>query len=646
MAPERSRAVLRAIDPWLRRRGHLFGLAQPAVVGPLRVSPVSRAAMARIDACFVPLAGEVPAAWADRIDPVSLAARAVHWMGGLQRAAGLAVSPRFEIDAGVALPGGDRQVGVVAPAPYADAWKLLMPMVLSAINRAASGAAGRAGLEAEFLALKPRLERLPGPGQNMPFLLAAALELDVPVQRIAKQTLRLGWGCRQRLFTSTLSDRTPAIGSLLARDKLATARLLRELGLPGAINHPVRDADEAVATARRLGYPVVVKPGDRDGGVGVAADLADEAAVRQAWANAAACSGQVLVERHAAGTGHRLTVAHGRVVKAALKRPWGVTGDGQRSIQALVQADGEARAAKMAANPASALHRLPPSTWAFDNEARGLLAQYGLGLESVPDEGRFIALRRRNNAVTGGTTHRLALDAVHPDNLDLAVRAAAALMLDLAGVDLIAPDIGRSWREQAVLICEVNAQPQTDDKTLALILQQSLGDSDCRIPVWLLLLGTGAAAPDAVQSVELMRQLRADGLASAAGVWLGPHWSTTQPLDAWSAAEAVLASREVSRALLVLDVQAVQRQGLPVDRLEGMVAAPDVAALLQAVVLRQAGLGSDAAPARGTWVVAPGWDEADSQTLKALLAMVRPHLAAGGAAAATSDPRSGVSSGP
>lgn len=75
-----------------------------------------------------------------------------------------------------------------------------------------------------------------------------------------------------------------------------------------------------------------------------------------------------------------------------------------------------------------------------------------------------------------------ALHEAHPDKLALAIRAAREVGLDFAGVDLLMPDIGRSWLETGATICEINAQPQCNPGVYADILRR-LVETDGRIPV-------------------------------------------------------------------------------------------------------------------------------------------------------------------
>ena len=67
-------------------------------------------------------------------------------------------------------------------------------------------------------------------------------------------------------------------------------------------------------------------------------------------------------------------------------------------------------------------------------------------------------IRRNANLSTGGTATDVT-DLVHPEVAARAVEAARMIGLDIAGVDVVASDIGRPLEEQGGVIVEVNAGP-------------------------------------------------------------------------------------------------------------------------------------------------------------------------------------------
>ena len=89
----------------------------------------------------------------------------------------------------------------------------------------------------------------------------------------------------------------------IASDKDMTTRLLASAGLPVPKQETVRTADAAVTAARRIGYPVVVKPLDGNHGRGVCLDLQSEEDVRGGFETAKGESrrGYVIVESFVTG---------------------------------------------------------------------------------------------------------------------------------------------------------------------------------------------------------------------------------------------------------------------------------------------------------------------------------------------------------
>ena len=395
-------------------------------------------------------------------------------------------------------------------------------------------------------------------GVNTVRIARACCELDLPLRWLPRGFLHVGSGSWARMFHSTMTESTPSLAVTIARSKSQTVSLLSQHGMPVPKHQLVGSAQEAVDAALKLGFPVVVKPDDQDGGRGVNAGLATEDQVRQAYEQAAAISRYVLVETHVEGDDFRITVENGRVVKAIGRRPGGVLGDGRRTVEELVK---EAAAAM----PGGRARR---TTFGVDDEALALLAGRGMTVGSVPPAGEFIVLRRRANLSTGGTS-RDVLPELHPDNARLAVRAARALRLDVAGIDLIIPDVSVSWMECKAAICEVNAQPQISTEFAPDVytdLLRRMVPPPGRLHAVLLLDASGAPDCDAAvaeaaqrlqQSGQRVLSVRSDGTR------LGEERLAPPVRDAFSAAMGAELETEATAVVAALTPAQVLHHGSP-----------------------------------------------------------------------------------
>jgi cyanophycin synthetase len=306
--------------------------------------------------------------------------------------------------------------------------------------------------------LKVGLERLIRGAERRAFgpstasLVRAAEARDIPWVRLSGASLvQFGHGFRQQRIQATVTSETRHIGVEIASDKELTNKILGDIGLPVPKQEQVYDAEEAVEAATSLGWPVVVKPLDANHGRGVSIGLTTAEQVRVAFAGAAEHSSTVLVETFIQGFDHRMLVVNGALVAVAKRVPGHVVGDGETTVAALVD--------RVNQDPRRGLgHERYLPRIVLDALARRLPAAAGLSPASVLERGRTFFLRSTANLSTGGTAIDVT-DVCHPDNREMAVRAAAAIGLDVCGVDFLSPDITRSWRDVGGGICEVNAAP-------------------------------------------------------------------------------------------------------------------------------------------------------------------------------------------
>ncbi len=289
-------------------------------------------------------------------------------------------------------------------------------------------------------------------GPSTAALVHAAEARGIPWIRLNEHSLiQFGHGRYQRRIQATVTSSTPHIAVELASDKEETNRILGNLGLPVPQQRLVQREEEAVVAAAKIGYPVVVKPYNANHGRGVAIHLTESEQVRSAFHQAQQHSRSVILESFIRGDDHRMLVVNGHLIAVSKRVPGHVVGDGVHTIEELV--------AVVNSDPRRGVgHEKVLTRLEFDHQAERLLAKKGYTRATVPVKDEVVYLRSTGNLSTGGTAADVT-DIVHPDNVEMAVRAVKAIGLDVAGVDFLTPDISVPYKENGGAICEINAAP-------------------------------------------------------------------------------------------------------------------------------------------------------------------------------------------
>ncbi|MCX7841547.1 MAG: cyanophycin synthetase [Clostridia bacterium] len=274
----------------------------------------------------------------------------------------------------------------------------------------------------------------------------------IPVCRLGNDSiLQLGYGKNSRLVEASLTDGASCISVDIAGNKQLTKEILDSLGIPVPLGDMAYTEDTAVAAAESIGYPVVVKPYDSNQGKGVTLNITGEAMVRAAFREAMKFSNAVIVEKFIRGRDYRVLVVGDKVSAVSERRPPAVAGDGIHSIRQLVDIENSSPLRGEG-------HEKPLTRIKLDEAALRVLACQGLNENHIPPEGKVIVLRDNANLSTGGTA-RSCTGEIHPYNSELAVKAAKALSLDIAGIDITMEDISTPMTEDNGAVIEVNAAP-------------------------------------------------------------------------------------------------------------------------------------------------------------------------------------------
>jgi cyanophycin synthetase len=309
-------------------------------------------------------------------------------------------------------------------------------------------------LEQDLRDLKElRVEGTLGPSTEA--IVKEAEARGIPWMQLSTRAMtQLGYGANQKRIQATQSDRTTILGIELACDKEATKEILQKHGIPVPQGVTIQDYDELKAAIEQLGgFPVVIKPLDCNHGRGVTIDINNWREAEAAFDTAIALSKlrEVIVERYHPGRDHRVLVVNGKVVAVAERIPAHVLGDGRSTIEELIESTN--RDPRRGEGHDNVMTRIE-----LDRRSFQLLRKQRCTLDTILREGEICYLRETANLSTGGMSIDRT-DEIHPDNIWLAERAAQIVGLDIAGIDIVTPDISLPLQEVNGVVIEVNAAP-------------------------------------------------------------------------------------------------------------------------------------------------------------------------------------------
>lgn len=418
-------------------------------------------------------------------------------------------------------------------------------------------------------------------GPSTTCIVDAANERMIPAIRLSEANLvQLGYGARQRRIWTAETDNTSAIAEAVSRDKDLTRRLLQSCGVPVPEGRLVENGEQAWEAAREIGLPVVVKPSDGNHGRGVFTDLVLQSEVELAYAIAADEGSGVVVERFVQGDEHRLLVVSGRMVAAARGGAAVVQGDGNSTVEQLIeqQLNTDARRGNDEEHPLNLVR--------LDSAARLELARCGFTADSVPEEGAQVLIQRNGNVANDVT------DCVHPEVAAMAELAVRVVGLDIAGVDLVAEDISRPLEEQRGAIVEVNAGPgllmhlkpaSGQARPVGRCIVEGLFPAGDRgyIPIVGVSGSHGASTVARLVATVLQMEGHHSGLACRDGLFFARRHVQKSDAVNWAAARNVLLNRAVTAAVIESDCRSLLNEGLAYERCQvGVVTNVDPAAVV------------------------------------------------------------------
>lgn len=269
-------------------------------------------------------------------------------------------------------------------------------------------------------------------------------------------TIRCEKDGREFYFRSLCTALSPSYAVFIAEDKVLAKNVLSRSGvqMPDTLvvqvdnSEHIRLESEAKAMLKRHGR-LVVKPAEANHGDGVTVDIRSEADLRRALQFAYSEGGNqpdVLIQQMVFGREYRFLVLHDKVLAVAYRRPPFVIGDGVSTIRELIEqknADqhrGEGHQAVLTKIAINEVEKSNPQGF----------------LESIPPKSSEVEVLKTSNLSRGGESVDVT-DEVSGSLKNIAIRAAHACSLGIAGVDIVTNDISGDGKDSYVL--EVNVSP-------------------------------------------------------------------------------------------------------------------------------------------------------------------------------------------
>ena len=234
---------------------------------------------------------------------------------------------------------------------------------------------------------------------------------------------------------ANMTSKDSYIVPLIMENKTVTKKLLAQEGFRVPQGAEYQDIDTAMADFARFdGLGIVIKPKSTNYGLGITIfkEGATKAHFKEALAIAFKEDSAVLVEEFLPGTEYRFFVIDNQVKAIMLRVPANVTGDGEKTIEALV--------AEKNQDPLRGSHHRSPLEWIQLGDIEKLmLAEQGYEISDVLPKGEVVYLRENSNVSTGGDSIDMT-DDFDESYKTIAIEAVAALGAKVSGIDLIIPD--------------------------------------------------------------------------------------------------------------------------------------------------------------------------------------------------------------
>ncbi len=276
-------------------------------------------------------------------------------------------------------------------------------------------------------------------------ILSAAFKKNISVYQLQKEERIFILKKNKKVFWfrgPRLSISNP-VSLWLIKDKYLTKKVLDELKIPSPLGFPAKTLKEALRIAKKIGFPLVIKPRKFEGGKGVFLNVNSLKKVKDFFPKSIKHDNQVLLEKEVFGTYYRITMVNHSVAGILETRGKTLVGNGKNTVKELI----------------AELNKKTSSHYELTEKTKDILSFQNLSLDSRPRKEKSFILGF-SGAEGGEWIDRTG--EICQENKKLLSRLTRYLDLNVAGIDLIATNISCPIVNKGTpgYILEINGAPE------------------------------------------------------------------------------------------------------------------------------------------------------------------------------------------
>jgi len=276
-------------------------------------------------------------------------------------------------------------------------------------------------------------------------LLMAALEKNIRVYKfiknerifILKKNNKTVWLRGPRLSISN------PVSLWIIKDKHLTKEALKILKIPTPDGYTARTLDEAIAIAKKIKFPLVIKPRRHEGGEGVFLNVDSLPKLEEFFKKSLSYGRDVILEKEVYGKYYRVTMAGNKVAGILETSGLFLPGDGTRDITQLIHN----------------YNKTALPVYKVTQKTKDILAFQGFTLKSVPK--KKVSVQFSFSGSEGGVWIDRTEEICKENALQLS-KLTKYLDLKIAGIDIIAKDISQPIvsKHSPGYVLEINGAPE------------------------------------------------------------------------------------------------------------------------------------------------------------------------------------------